>query len=92
MSENEIPIQLTFDDKLVLEGVLDRVMAPLIAEDIKSRLPIDAFTARNGDEIRIAVKIGRGNMKPTKNVKRGQMAYLPLGDAFTSQKWSHLVR
>ncbi len=81
MSTNESPIQLIFENELVVDGVLDRVMAPLIVEDIRARLPLDALAARVGNEIRIAVKIGRGNMRPLREVKRGQLAYLPLGDA-----------
>jgi hypothetical protein len=79
--ESELEIAFEFEDGLHLKAVLDRVLAPLIIEDIKSRLPIDGRVALMGEEMKITLGIARGNAKPTKNVSRGDIAYMPLGDS-----------
>ncbi|MHA1246693.1 MAG: cyclophilin-like fold protein [Candidatus Thorarchaeota archaeon] len=81
MSESEIPIEFEFEDQLILRGVLDRVMAPQIVEDIRSMLPFEGRTALLRDEMKITLGISRGNQKPVREVKRGDIAYMPLGDS-----------
>lgn len=80
MSESDLPVDVEFEGELVLSAVLQRVMAPLIIEDIKSKLPLEGRAALMRDEMQITLGIGRGNIKPTKDVKRGDIAYMPLGD------------
>ena len=80
MSDSDLPLDLEFEGELVLSAVLDRVMAPLIIEDIKSKLPLEGRAALMRDEMQITLGIGRGNIKPVKEVKRGDIAYMPLGD------------
>jgi len=80
MSESELPLDLEFEGEFVLSAVLQRVLAPLIIEDIKSKLPLEGRAALMHDEMQITLGIRRGNIKPTKEVKRGDIAYMPLGD------------
>ena len=81
MSESELPIQIEFEDGVILKAVLDRVNAPLIVEEIKSRIPIEGRAALLRGEMKITLAINKGNLKPTKSVKRGDIAYMPLGDS-----------
>ncbi|MFW9919851.1 MAG: cyclophilin-like fold protein [Candidatus Thorarchaeota archaeon] len=80
MSESDIPIIIEFEGNLRLKAVLDRVKAPLIIEEIKSMLPVEGKAAFLRGEMKITLGINKGNLKPTKNVKRGEIAYMPLGD------------
>ncbi len=78
---SEIPITFEFEGGITLDGVLDRVMAPLIIEELKSRMPIEGRAAFLRGEMKITLSINKGNLKPTKSVKRGDIAYMPLGDS-----------
>jgi len=80
MSESDLPLDVEFEGELVLTAVLQRVMAPLIIEDIKSKLPLEGRAALMRDEMQITLGLGRGNIKAVKEVKRGDIAYMPLGD------------
>ncbi len=79
MSESNLLLDLEFEGELVLNVVLERIKAPLIVEDIKSMLPLEGRAALMRDEMQITLGIRRGNIKPTKEVKRGDIAYMPLG-------------
>ncbi|MDF1537520.1 MAG: cyclophilin-like fold protein [Candidatus Thorarchaeota archaeon] len=81
MSESDIPIEIRFENDFTIHAVLDRVKAPLIIEEIKFRLPIDTRTAYMRGEMKFLMEISKGNLKPTKSVKRGEIAYMPLGDS-----------
>jgi hypothetical protein len=81
MSESELPIEIEFEDGLILRAVLNRVAAPLIIEEIKSKIPIEGRAALLRGEMKITMAINKGNLKPTKEVKRGNIAYMPLGDS-----------
>ena len=81
MSESDVPLLLEFDDEIRIEVMLDRVLGPIIIEEIKSRLPIEGRAAFLRGELKITLGINRGNLKPTKEVKRGDIAYMPLGDS-----------
>ena len=80
VNESDLPLDVEFEGEIVLSAVLSRVMAPLIVEDIKSKLPLEGRAALMRDEMQITLGIGRGNIKPIKEVKRGDIAYMPLGD------------
>ena len=80
MNESDLLLDLEFDGGIILDAVLERVKAPLIIEDIKSKLPLEGRAALMRDEMQITLGIGKGNIKPTKEVKRGDIAYMPLGD------------
>jgi hypothetical protein len=81
MNDSEIPVKIVFEDNLTLHVKLDRVLAPLIIEELKSRIPIEGKAAYLRGEMKVTLGIGKGNLKPTKNVKRGDVAYMPLGDS-----------
>ena len=81
MSESDLPIEFEFEGDVYLNAIFDRVYAPLIVEEIKSRLPIDGRGALMRGEMKITLGIMRGNAKPTKDVSRGDVAYMPLGDS-----------
>ncbi len=81
MRESEIALDFEFENGLVLKGIIDRVHAPLIVEDIKSMLPLEGRTALLRDEMKITLGISRGNQKPVHDVKKGDIAYMPLGDS-----------
>ncbi len=81
MSESEIPIRIIFEGNLALPVKLDRVLAPLIIEELKSKIPIEGKAAFLRGEMKVTLDIGKGNLKPTKNVRRGDVAYMPLGDS-----------
>ncbi len=80
MNESAVAIEIEFDDEIVLEGVLDRVLGPLIIADIKAAAPIVGRAALMRGEIQVTIGIKRGNRKPTNDVKKGDIAYMPLGD------------
>lgn len=83
MRESEIEIEFVFDNVFSLRGILDRVLGPLIVEEIKSRLPIEGKAAHQSGETKITLGIGMGCIKPTRQVRRGDIAYVPLGDSLS---------
>ena len=68
MSESNVYIDIEFEGGLVLKGILDRVLAPLIVEDIKSRLPFEGRSALMRDEMKITLDINKGKMNVSENV------------------------
>lgn len=80
MNESAVAIEIEFDDEIVLKGVLDRVLGPLIIADIKAAAPIEGRAALMRGEMQVTIGIKRGNRKPTNDVKKGDIAYMPLGD------------
>ncbi|TFG30210.1 hypothetical protein EU528_08590 [Candidatus Thorarchaeota archaeon] len=81
LSDTDLHLLFEFEGNLVLEGYLNRIHAPLIVEEIKFKLPIDSRTALMRSEMQITLGISKGNAKPTTDVKKGDIAYMPLGDA-----------
>ncbi len=77
---SEVLIKLDFEDGLKLRGKLDRVLAPSIVEEIKVRCPIEGRATLLRGEMKITLGIKKGVQKATKEVRRGQIAYMPLGD------------
>jgi hypothetical protein len=81
LSDTDLQIEFVFEGNLVLRGVINRIYAPLIVEEITSRLPLEGRTALMRDEMKITLGISKGNAKPTKDVKKADIAYQPLGDS-----------
>jgi len=81
MSESQTHVQFEFEGGVVLKGVLDRVLGPLIVEEIKYRLPIDGKAAVIAGQVKITLGIKAGNLKASIEVKQGDIAYNPLGDS-----------
>ena len=80
MNASAINVEIEFDDGTVLKGVLDAVLGPLILADIKAAAPIEGRAALMRGEMQITIGIKRGNRRPTNEVKKGDIAYMPLGD------------
>ena len=80
MNMSAVNIEIEFDDGTVLKGVLDTVLGPLILADIKAAAPIEGRAALMRGEMQITIGIKRGNRRPTNEVKKGDIAYMPLGD------------
>jgi len=83
MRESEIEIELDFEGNHRLSAMIDRVRGPLIVEEIMARLPLQGKTAYLAGEMKITLGIGMGNLKASKQVKRGEIAYVPLGDSLS---------
>ena len=81
LSDTDLLLEFVFEGGLVLKGVINRIHAPLLVEEIKSRLPIEGRTALMRGEMKITLGISKGNAKPTKEVKKADIAYQPLGDS-----------
>lgn len=81
MSDTDLHLDFEFEGGLVLEGDLNRIYAPLIVEEIKFRLPFEGRTALMRSEMQITLGISKGYAKPTNDVKKGDVSYMPLGDA-----------
>lgn len=81
LSDTDIQLNFEFEDGLVLEGYINRIHAPLIVEEIKFKLPFEGRTAIMRKEMQITLGITKGYAKPTTDVKRGDISYMPLGDA-----------
>ena len=74
-------MEFVFEGGLILKGIINRIHAPLIVEEIKWRLPFDGKTALMRGEMKITLGISKGNAKPTYDVKKADIAYQPLGDS-----------
>ena len=81
LSDTDVYLEFAFEDAFVLEGIINRIHAPLIVEEISFRLPFESKTALMRNELQITLGIPKGNAKPTNDVKKGDIAYMPLGDA-----------
>ena len=81
LSDTNLYLNFEFEGNLVLEGYLNRVHAPLLVEEIKFKLPFEGRTALMRSEMQITLGISKGYAKPTTDVKKGDISYMPLGDA-----------
>jgi hypothetical protein len=53
----------------------------LIIEEIKYRLPITGMAAVIAGQVKITLGLKAGNLKAATDVKKGDIAYNPLGDS-----------
>ncbi|TFH03390.1 MAG: hypothetical protein E4H14_16760 [Candidatus Thorarchaeota archaeon] len=81
LTDTDLHLDFEFEGDLVLEGYLNRIYAPLIVEEIKFNLPFEGKTALMRSEMQIPLGISKGYAKPTIDVKKGDISYMPLGDA-----------
>ena len=81
LSDTDLHLLFEFEGDITLKGDINRIHAPLIVEEIKFRLPIEGRTALMRSEMQITLGISKGNAKPTNDVKKGDISYMPLGDA-----------
>ncbi|MHA2378690.1 MAG: cyclophilin-like fold protein [Candidatus Thorarchaeota archaeon] len=80
MIETDLLLEFAFEGGTLLEAIIERIKAPLIIEEIKVKLPIEGRAALMRNEMQITLGIGKGNIKPTREAKKGDVAYMPLGD------------
>jgi hypothetical protein len=81
MNNTDLQIEFVFEGNLILKGIINRIYAPLIVEEIKSKLPFEGRAAFMRGEMKITLGISKGYAKPTKDVKKADIAYQPLGDS-----------
>jgi hypothetical protein len=81
LSDTDLYLEFLFEENLRIHGTINRIHAPLLVEEIKARLPIDGRAAFLRGEMKITLGVGKGNAKPTSEAKRGDIAYMPLGDS-----------
>jgi len=81
LSDTDLHLIFEFEGGLILEGYLNRIFAPLLVEEIKFKLPFEGRTALMRSEMQISLCISKGYAKPATDVKKGDISYMPLGDA-----------
>jgi hypothetical protein len=82
MSVSRYPIRIIVDGVGEAKGELARIYAPRTVETIVQKLPIEGRTSLWKDaEVYFNVPIKVGSEKPSKEVRRGTIAYWPLGSA-----------
>ena len=81
LGNTDLKLEFVFEGGLILKGIINRIHAPMIVEEIKWRLPFDGKTALMRGEMKITLGISKGNAKPTYDVKKADIAYQPLGDS-----------
>ncbi len=81
LGDTDLKLEFVFEGGLILKGIVNRIHAPLLVEEIKWRLPFDGKTALMRGEMKITLGISKGNSKPTYDVKKADIAYQPLGDS-----------
>ncbi|TFF92154.1 hypothetical protein EU545_01865 [Candidatus Thorarchaeota archaeon] len=81
LSDTDTYLEFVFEGGVRLQGRINRIHGPLLVEEIKSRLPIHGRCALLRGEMKIPLGIGKGYSKPTSEAKRGDIAYMPLGDS-----------
>ncbi len=82
MSISRIPISLVIDGVGKVEGELSRIRSPRTTDAILRTLPIEGMAALWQEEVYFEVPIKMGNEKPLPKVKKGDLAYWPMGSAF----------
>jgi len=81
LSDTDVHLEFNFEGGIAVEGIINRIHAPLLVEEIKFRLPLEGRIALVRNELQITLGISKGNAKPTNEVRKGDIAYMPLGDA-----------
>lgn len=84
MSEETVsrfPIKFIVSSMGEAEGQLIRHLAPRTVEAITTQLPIEGRAALWKEEVYFEVPVKMGNEKAKAKVKKGQIAYWPMGSA-----------
>ena len=82
MSVSHIPIRLIIDGVGKAEGEIVRNRSPRTADAILRGLPIEGLAALWQQEVYFDIPIKMGNEKASPTVKKGALAYWPMGNAF----------
>ncbi len=79
-SESEILIKLDFQGLGSINAIISRIKGPIIVDRIVDLLPASWHAIRRRDEIQMIVPLKAGAMKPTNEVKRGDVGFVPIGN------------
>ena len=83
MSERSVsrtPIRIVAEGLGEAEGELIRYMAPRTVEAILRSLPLEGRAALWKEEVYFEIPVKIGGEKPAKTVKKGTLAYWPMGN------------
>jgi len=80
-SISRIPIKLIIENLGEAEGELIRHMAPRTVDAILKKLPVEGRAALWKEEIYFEIPVAAGAEKAKPTVKKGNMAYWPMGKA-----------
>jgi len=84
LSEKSIsrtPVKIVVEGLGEAEGELIRYMAPRTVEAILRSLPLEGRAALWKEEVYFEIPVKMGGEKPAKTVKKGTLAYWPMGNA-----------
>ena len=84
MSEKSIsrtPVKIVVEGLGEAEGELIRYMAPRTVEAILKSLPLEGRAALWKEEVYFEIPVKMGGEKSVKTVKKGTLAYWPMGNA-----------
>jgi len=82
VSISRIPIKISVEGLGDSKGVLIRFLSPRTVDAVVRLLPIEGRAALWRSEVYFEIPLKLGLEKPRKNVKKGDLAYWPLGKAF----------
>ena len=82
MSVSRIPIRFIVENVDKAEGELVRIHSPRTADAIIRRLPLEGRAALWQKEVYFSIPVKMGNEKAKPTVKKGTLAYWPMGSAF----------
>jgi hypothetical protein len=82
MTVSRIPIRLIADDVGEAEGELVRIRSPRTADAIIRQLPLEGRAALWQQEVYFSIPVKMGNEKAKPTLKKGTLAYWPMGSAF----------
>jgi len=80
-SVSRIPIKLIIENMGEAEGELIRHMAPRTVDAILKKLPVEGRAALWKEEVYFEIPIAAGVEKAKPTVKKGNLAYWPMGKA-----------
>ena len=81
MSISQIPIKFILENIGKVEGELVRIQSPRTTDAIVKQLPIEGRAALWQQEVYFEIPIKMGNEKAKSMVKKGTLAYWPMGSA-----------
>jgi hypothetical protein len=80
-SVSRIPIKLLIEDTGEAQGELVRHLSPRTVDAILRKLPIEGRAAIWKQEVYFEIPIAAGEEKSKPTVKKGDLAYWPMGNA-----------
>jgi hypothetical protein len=82
MSISHIPIRLIVDGVGNAEGELIRIRSPRTVDAILRSIPVEGRAALWKEEVYFEIPVKMGSEKSSPTVKKGDLAYWPMGNAF----------